>query len=407
MKKINFIKGLLALAISLTLVQCTSDDPIPGPAGANGTNGINGAPGTPGTPGIDGGNVCLSCHNVDFKVVQPATYAISGHAIGTKVLVSGVEKELHETRSGACNACHNEQGYIESIKRNYDISSFSGWVKPAESEMKKISCTTCHSGGHAAAALAISGKDAALRSADAYKLNQKTAAGADIIMDYKNNSNACIHCHQSRRNDVTGLTPNATTFMISLASSTGPHYGNQVSMLEGMFAAEIPGTTVYPTKGTAVHRTGASCTQCHMGAAKDGKGNHSMKPKLDLCKTCHTGAGVVDYNINGGQTKIKNLRLELAEELIRVRPAIFKIANYTGSKTFAPANVYVDATASDNFLTVIATTNVDSRIPADVTVAKGYWNWKYIYQDHSYGLHNPKYADAVLKNTIAALKLLP
>jgi nitrate reductase cytochrome c-type subunit len=407
MKKINFLKGLLALAISLTFVQCTSDDPIPGPAGANGTNGINGTTGAPGTPGINGGNICLSCHNVDFKVVQPATFATSGHASGSTL----------PGRTGACLNCHSDAGYKGSFATNNITVAIAGLT---DANAGKINCTTCHSGGHASAALAISGTDAALRSAGAYRLDQTTAgnrgavapailAGTDIIIDYKNNSNNCIHCHQSRRNAVTGLAPSTTTFMISLASSTGPHYGNQVSMLEGMFGAEITGATAYPTKGTAAHRTGATCTQCHMGAKNTNgtSGNHTMIPKLDLCKTCHTGAGVVDFNINGGQTKIKNLRLELAEELIRVRPAIFKIANYTGSKALAPANVYVDANASANFLTVIATTNVDSRIPADVTIAKGYWNWKFIYQDHSYGLHNPKYADALLRNTIAAVKLLP
>ena len=419
----NLIKCLLALAISFTLVQCTSDDPIPGPAGAQGTAGVNG---TNGINGIDGGNVCLSCHNVDYKVVQPATYALSDHATGTKVIVAGIVRELHETRGGACNSCHNEQGYLESIKRNHDISSFSGWIKPAESEMKKVSCTTCHSGGHASAALAISGKDAALRSPEAFRLDQTTAgnrgavapailAGTDIIIDYKDNSNACIHCHQARRNAVTGLAPATANSsfsgiragQIAITTSTGPHYGVQSAMLEGIFGAEVAGTTAYPAKGTAVHRTGASCVKCHMGKAVNNKGNHTMMPVVDNCKTCHTGAGVVDYNINGGQTKIKNLRLELAEELVRLKPAIFRIANYTGSKPFTAPNVFTDATFSANQLTVIATSSVDSRIPADVRVAKGYWNWRFVYQDHSYGLHNPKYTEALLKNTIADLKLLP
>ncbi|MCM2302447.1 MAG: ammonia-forming cytochrome c nitrite reductase subunit c552 [Flavobacteriaceae bacterium] len=400
MKTINFFKGLLALAISLTLVQCTSDDPIPGPAGANGTNGINGAPGAPGTPGIDGGNVCLSCHNVDFKVVQPATYAISGHAIGGNNL----------GKSGACNACHNEEGYLASKANNWEIASST--IIPTPATKTPIGCTTCHSGGHAAAALAISGKDAALRSADAYKLNQKTAAGADIIIDYKNNSNSCIHCHQSRRNDVTGLAPNATTGLISLSTHSGPHYGNQVALLEGMFGAELvgPNAPAYPAKGTAIHRTGSSCTQCHMGAAKDGKGNHTMSPKIDVCKTCHTGAGVVNYNINGGQTKIKNLMLELAEELVRVSPETYVIYNYTGSKSFPAANTPTDHVAyHDNDLSLLNQSGATAHKDNDKAVrsAKAFWNWRYIYQDHSYGLHNPKYAEALLKNTIANLKLLP
>jgi hypothetical protein len=399
MKTINFFKSLLVIAISLTLVQCTSDDPIPGPAGADGANGSNGAPGTPGTPGIDGGNVCLSCHNVDFKVVQPATFAVSGHASGAAL----------PGRGGACLNCHSDAGYKGSFATNNITSSIAGLT---DANAGVINCTTCHSGGHAAAALAISGKDAALRTADAYKLNQKTATGTDIIIDYKNNSNACIHCHQSRRNAETGIPPNATTGMISLSSHTGPHYGNQVAMLEGMFGAEISGTA-YPAKGSAVHRTGltgkpSSCTTCHMGSASTSgtSGNHTMHPKVDVCKTCHTGAGVVNFNINGGETKIKNLMLELAEEVVRLRPNDFVIYNYTGSKSFPAANIPNDPNEHANQLHTDGTT-LDSNNDLQLKVAKSFWNWRYLYQDGSHGIHNPKYAETLLKNSIAALKALP
>jgi len=40
-------------------------------------------------------------------------------------------------------------------------------------------------------------------------------------------------------------------------------------------------------------------------------------------------------------------------------------------------------------------------------LSKAIWNYRVLYYDHSYGLHNPKYANATLQNTIAALKLLP
>jgi len=53
------------------------------------------------------------------------------------------------------------------------------------------------------------------------------------------------------------------------------------------------------------------------------------------------------------------------------------------------------------------TLNYASTDDVKVRVARAYWNWRYLYQDHSYGLHNPKYAEALLKNTIADLKLIP
>lgn len=409
MKNYTFLKGLLAIAISLTLVQCTSDDPIPGPAGPQGTAGVNGTNGTNGTNGLDGGNTCLKCHDVDYNVMQPATYTGTDHALGAAL----------PGRSNACLNCHSDAGYKGSVATNNITVAIAG-LTDANSGI--INCTTCHSGGHASAGIAVSGKDAALRRADAYILNQTTAGnrgavapailqGSDIIIDYKDNSNNCIHCHQPRRNAVTGLAPatsGANIGRITLASSTGPHYGAQTAMLEGIFGAEVAGTVAYPAKGTAIHRTGASCVSCHMGGkAVAGKGNHTFVPKLDDCKKCHTGAGVTTFNINGGQTKIKNLHLELAEELVRLRPAIFRIANYSGTKPFVAPNVFTDPAFSPNELTVIASSTVDSTIPADVRVARGYWNWRFVYQDHSYGLHNPKYAEALLRNTIADLKLLP
>ena len=377
--------SFFAIAIGLVFVQCTSLDPITGPegpAGANGTNGANGA---------DGGNVCLSCHNTDYKVVQPETYLLSGHNLGTS----------NVGRTTTCTACHTHEGYTTSIPTGNILVPTT---TPATNTI--IGCTTCHSGGHTSAGVAVSGQDAALRHSGAYTLNQVTSTGAPVTINYGNNSNSCTHCHQPRRTETSGFVP-GTSGTISVSSSFGPHYGNQSALLEGIFGHEIAGTTPYPTKGSAKHRTNASCTSCHMGAKSGNQGNHTMSPVLNNCKTCHTGAGVVDYNINAGQTKIKNLMLELGEELVRVRPANYRIANYTGTKPFTAPNVFTDPTYSTNQVTVISTINVS---PSDATmmrITKAYWNWRYLYQDHSYGLHNPKYAEALMKNSIADIKLIP
>ena len=102
--------------------------------------------------------------------------------------------------------------------------------------------------------------------------------------------------------------------------------------------------------------------------------------------------------------------LELAEELVRVSPETYVIYNYTGSKSFPAANLPIDHTNyHDNDLSILNQSGerVDPNNDKVVRSAKAFWNWRYIYQDHSYGLHNPKYAEALLKNTIANLKLLP
>ncbi len=381
MNKFRFFSGIIIIALSFVFIQCTSE-PIAGPEGPAGQDGED---------GIDGGNVCLACHNVDYKVIQPETYALSGHGTGTAHIGHG---------STGCAACHTEGGYINTVY-NETLTATSTFPEV------RIGCTTCHSGGHASAGLAISGTDAALRSVTEYTLNQKDANGNDVNVHFGNTSNNCIHCHQPRRNATSALVPN-TSGNIAISSSFGPHYGNQTALLEGMFGYEVSGTTAYPTKSSATHRTASSCTQCHMGPKDGTSGNHSMSPSLNTCKTCHTGAGVVNFDINAGQTKIKNLMIELAEEIVRVRPTDFRIANYTGTKPFTAPNIFTDATYSSNQLTIMSgTLNYASTDDVKVRVARAYWNWRYLYQDHSYGLHNPKYAEALLKNTIADLKLIP
>jgi nitrate/TMAO reductase-like tetraheme cytochrome c subunit len=359
----------LTLAISLTLVQCTSDDPIPGPAGTDGTNGINGVAGTPGAPGANGDNICLKCHNADFKVIQPATFALTPK---NGSLLRGTTY---------CKNCHTDDGY-----KLYQANGFTNMKSISGPDgVVGITCTTCHSGGHGSAAAAISGIDAALRNGStAVVLTEQWVAGTSDIIDFKNNSNTCVTCHQPRDPYRTQVVDNLDgTFTIN-TSRPGPHYGTQTVLLEGFFAHEISGTVAYPVRGSAGHRKGASCTQCHMGTTNTAKttGNHSFKPVLDKCKTCHTGAGVVDYNINGGQTKIKNLMKDLALEIVRVAPAFS-----------------VDA---EGALVIPSNRTVNKEV-----IAKAVWNYRLLYYDHTYGLHNPKYAEALLKNTIAALKLLP
>lgn len=383
MNKVNLLKSLFIVAISLFFVHCTSEDPIAGPEGPAGPAGANGQ---------DGGYVCLNCHNADYKVVQPETYAMSGHGTGTAHVTHG---------STSCGACHTDEGYRQSI------GSQTLTLTAAVAEAR-IGCSTCHSGGHASAGVALGGKDAALRHSGAYTLNQLNEAGQTVSVDYANNSNNCTHCHQPRRTATSGLAPATTgtnAGKITINSTLGPHYGNQSALLEGMFGAEIAGTTPYPAKGSATHRTGASCTSCHMGAKIGTDGNHTMSPSVQNCKTCHATAA--SYDVNGGQNKIKLLMLELAEEIIRVKAADFRIANYTGTKPFTSPNVFTDPTYSTNQLTVIATRYYDPADAVNMKVAKAYWNWRYVYQDHSYGVHNPKYAEALLKNTIADLKTIP
>lgn len=370
----------MIIASSLMFIQCTSE-PIAGPQGLAGIDGVNGVDGINGVDGVNGDNSCLNCHNDQFKQSAYETVSASKHDIGAAL--SG--------RNNSCLNCHSNEGYLAS----YAAGDITTTYTSTAVTQSKITCSTCHGGGHGDVASTVAGTDVALRSTEPYKLVGVGSIGK--VIDYGGNSNNCIHCHQVRRAGA-GYTANADPLSanfgkVAVNGHFGPHYGGAVTMLEGIDGNEIVPTSggiAYPVAGTSAHRTGASCTSCHMGVAKDGKGSHSFKPVLDNCKKCHTGAGVVDYDINGGQTKIKNLMKDLAKELVRLYPTNFSLD---------------DGVADPHYLGMLVMPSTTAQLPD--RVAKAVFNYRLIYQDHSYGLHNPKYATALLTNSIVDLKLIP
>lgn len=379
MKKFKLIINLIIVASSFMFFQCTSDYmPIPG---ADGADGVAGADGANGIDGLNGDVSCLNCHNAQFKQMALATVSVSKHDIAAAL----------PGRNNSCLNCHSNEGYLASNASGDITTTFT---TTAETQ-SKISCSTCHAGGHKDVAGTVAGTDVALRNTSPYTLVGVGSVGS--VIDYKGNSNNCIHCHQVRRAGAgyTAETDSASPNFgkVGISGSFGPHYGGAVTMLEGIDANLIvpaSGAVAYPAVGTSAHRTGSSCIKCHMGAEKDGKGSHSFKPVLDNCKQCHTGAGVVNYDINGGQTKIKNLMKELAAEIVRLQPADFSLT--TGSAD----------PKDDGYLVMPSSTK---QIPE--RVSKAVFNYRFLYQDHSYGLHNPNYATALMTNSIADLKLIP
>ncbi|MDO9039557.1 MAG: ammonia-forming cytochrome c nitrite reductase subunit c552 [Lutibacter sp.] len=376
MKNLKLIGFLMILASSLMFIQCTSD-PIEGPQGLAGIDGVDGIPGTNGLNGADGGNVCLTCHNTDYKIVQYATF-------------ENTPKNGSMLRGTTyCASCHSEEGYKHTLNPFGGNGDFRvAYATIPETTRTGIGCTTCHSGGHESAGAAVSGTDAALRAKKGpIQFTEQWVSGVADFVDFGGNSNMCVQCHQPRDPYRTQITANADATVNLITTRPGPHYGTQsILFAGGMYMHEIAGTEVYPAKGSGTHK-GSSCIECHMGKATSDKksGNHSFKPNLDACKKCHTGAGVVDYNINGGQTKIKNLMKELALEIVRVSPKFS-----------------VDAEG----VLVIPASQTDRNNLKDV-LSKAVWNYRVLYYDHTYGLHNPKYANALVNNTIAAVKLLP
>ncbi len=182
------------------------------------------------------------------------------------------------------------------------------------------------------------------------------------VIDYGDGSNTCINCHQPRR---TGPTDDGAGMFRVTSSHWGPHHGPQSTLLEGIQGMLIAGTEAYPGVASAAHRTGSTCVSCHMGEPTDSSnGLHTWVPTENACITCHP--------------------------------------NGSPSKSFLDGDMATLA----GLLETVGIVHEGHPVPGTYTLqeAEAAWNYLFILEDASKGVHNPTYAKALIKNSIQALQ---
>lgn len=358
MKNFKLILNLTIVVTSFMFFQCTSEyTPI---AGADGKDGIDGS-------NADAA-LCITCHSSSHRDPIINAYESSGHGSGSS---------WARGTSASCAQCHNNEGYLDYLSGRFFKTDDTGdyledvngdpipTVNPdGYAVSNPISCTGCHD-AHRSFDFENDGNDYAVRNIDPVKLDLDPT----IVVDFSNSadplglSNACITCHQPR---TSYAIPTGTADYEITSSRFGPHHGPQATLYEGIMGANIAGSEGYPGVASSTHRTGASCTSCHMGESTEvTQGGHTWVPSEDACITCHTNG--VPSEVSGYAADFQTLHdLLLAEGAITA----------TGS-------------------------TVSGTYP--VKVAQAVWNYKTLEEDKSNGVHNPAYAKALLKNSIEAL----
>jgi len=341
--KTRFIFHILLVTVIVFLASCVKE----GPAGIA---GLDGADGADGADGQDGNVTCTACHTGTTLATKQIQYASSTHKAGVNVAYAGGRSY--------CAECHSSEGFIE-----YQLN---GFVASNISSPSAITCETCH-----LLHTDFDYADYELRAYAPLALNFDET----VVLDLGDGSNLCINCHQSRRAEPNMVTPGEETFAIT-STHYGPHHGPQANVFDGNGFAEIAGTVAYPDAGGSLHRTQASCITCHMGEYSDGEGDHTWKPSLATCNACHSVASE-NFDYGGRQT---NTQLQLDE----LRDLLLAAGVVTGDDV-------------DGYHPVVGTYSM--------VQVQAFFNWIGLEEDRSLGAHNPQYVNALLVNTIDALKV--
>jgi len=389
----------------------------PGAAGPAGPPGPAGTPGAPGA-GADGGSIltgaCTTpCHTFNGVVDQ---WRFSNHSHPQNTEIGG----------GACGNCHGIDGLQQRVANKYTVPpdggvptdvakghinyrATSGAVAEigygGATTIGRIHCSTCHdfnptndphvTGKYLAgqAPLRVPGgvNDTAILEKTE---GTSPAEPLGTAVSYRA-ANTCVFCHKSRKDVSLYIGANN-----SLSNTRwGPHDGPQADVYSGKGGYHFAGATY----STSEHSTIANaCVSCHMQpvAANGNVPDHTMKPTVAFCKTCHTQYNGTTFDIQGGQATVRRALRELQAAL-----------NDAGMLSRADAPPYTELSeeqlADDQFHLDHVRPNSapgGGHIQANAARAGALYNYLILARSKDFGVHNPTYAKQLLWDSIFELK---
>jgi hypothetical protein len=424
-------------SVLLLLLLAACEGPT-GPAGAEGNAGATGSEGPAGTKGAtgpmgiaaDAGALpdsgiaiqasCLSpCHGFNGVVSQ---FQTSDHYFEYLTNAVSATPEAEWTAPGAaCGNCHAIDGLAQRVAG--DVGTVDGGVvanvKKGELEYEangvtndalytgsaavaEVYCTTCHAVTDAndPHRTGIPWKPGSFplvvaESTDAGAFLEKSPTVGVVTGSTAGNlgpGDTCVFCHKSRKDVTQYITATSN----SLSSHWGPHEGPQADVFSAKGGYEYPGKTY----GTSTHQLKLSCVDCHMAPVTDNENvpDHSFEPSLSVCLNCHAGA--TSFDINGGQTLDATEMSELEADL--------NAAGFLTRSVAAPygpipdGGLAGDLFSSDSARTG-ATTSDGGAAGLSAAQAGALYNYLLIAKGGGGGVHNPKYMQQLIFDSIVAL----
>jgi hypothetical protein len=327
---------------------------------------------------------CNQCHDAPTHHIKGTEWYVSKHAgVDSAARVpSGPNRPL-------CVGCHTADGFIDRMNHLGSTNSYT-----TNTMYAAIGCQTCH---EPHGKTIPDDNPHLLRALGSYTMPDGfvvTNAGFGAI---------CLECHHNRNGSVTNMLAKYPLGQPTWAggSSFGTHDGPQGDMIFGINAV-----TYGQNIPSSAHRYALTnvCVDCHMQTVNLGDpaflhaGGHTfgmsypvvtggvtnVVAKTDVCAQCHGAKSsfnfaVSDYNgdgvIEGVQTEIQHLLDKLSTLL----------PNSSG---------VVDGTVKSSL--TFRTNWTQAQLQA------GY-NWQYVNNDGSRGVHNAPFAAGILKASIGNL----
>lgn len=415
--------------------------------------GPMGPAGQDGLPGVDANETCKECHNPTVVDAVSTQFQLSKHEYG--------EAAFEEAGSNTCGPCHLQESFRYVCKNNtpstFTLNATTNkysndYFSSTSSAYGELGCFTCHTNLHTTFeatdfAPLTWNKEVSMTMWKGTKSINLTADGGS--------SNLCVKCHQPRplatssslsNGDVVDYSalassPN-TVFYDAAVGNAAPnkvipsyrthvHYGTVGAVYAGKGGVEFTGSKTY---GNTAHTAAASCQDCHMAPMTGKAGGHTFfaKGNFNGCNAtgCHTGVSAssttfwttprndIKTLLNNLATKINKVGQDAAGKDILHSDASAETNLWAGLTTgnfdgylniydpsTNPAGAWRNPAPSNSWTTDQKATNTAlPTFPTLKNVVMGSMiNFQFCLRDYSLGIHNYKYTQALLTNSIEAM----
>jgi len=286
----------------------------------------------------------------------------------------------------SCVQCHNGKYFVEIQIR--------GDAAPADNltvvdESTHITCATCHD-PHSAQ------YDSQLRvdSTGTVTIPFDPTGGSGTVVS-AGMGTICIKCHNGRRTKA-----NMDDQIANGSGHFGFHPNSQATTLFGVGGVEFAGGPTYDTSHPHNTWNEDKCVTCHMYRQPYNETTHdpqiwghNWEPRTEACLKCHQGTAT-DF-----EAMVADFKADIQSKLdafVAAWPAAWKDVSDPANPVLR--NVESSVGAGDG--------------PAAADPAKGnlyrmaLWNYTFIVEDKSMGVHNPDYVSQMLDASIAKVEEL-
>jgi predicted CXXCH cytochrome family protein len=351
-------------------------------------------------------DVCAPCHFSSDRHGKGFAWSGSGHALA--VNPSGSSREMNLDRA-FCDRCHTAQGYVNTVVNHKPdpvpaSSTDALWANP-----QPVTCAACHDPHD---------------GSNEMQLRTKTVADACLGCHVVRLSTSGLHAsHQGSMlvgANATPMGPELLRTYLTATTGTVQEYNARMGLWGGW---ELPG---YSYENSSHSNIQERCVACHMAKspsfiAAENAGFPSSKPDTMMNKLGgHTFNVVTTYISGKDTTEVLNttgcaechgtVSMEFIEKtqdktksmlatlyaLLPKRDSTFSSTNPMGR-----ASYFNDSVA---FQTLTKAPLSSKRKLTDLDRAAVY-NYYFVYNEPSLGVHNYNYAKGLLTSSIEQLRL--